>query len=67
MHPEAGDFSVDPEGQTLGFWGNHHKSPKIIGKPWKKPLENGDVMGINPNWLVVWNIFSIIYGNNHPI
>ena len=21
-----------------------------------KPLENGDVMGINPDWLVVWNM-----------
>ena len=22
-----------------------------------KPLENGNVMGINPDWLVVWNMF----------
>ena len=21
-----------------------------------KPLENGDVMGINPDWLAVWNM-----------
>ena len=48
----AGNQGFKPPGPQITI--NHRKT---MGKP----LENGNVMGINPDWFGVWNIFMTFH------